>query len=125
VVIFTPFFLRQVKKFNKQSDKERCGLVIDAPLGFRIVELENTHEDPANHFAMTARNYKQLDPIMAIFHTHLEKEDDGPSNDDLQKMKALRMVLPRITGMVYVVPLGLLVEYTDKGPGRRLLIADT
>lgn len=131
-ILFTPWLLSKVRRFNQFTGKERCGLIFDTPnRGFDLFEVPNVHKDPTKHFAISTFH---TDPLFekygshetlfrAVFHTHVSAIDKNPSEHDLEQIERLRQRWPSLMGIVYNVSLGLLVEYSEQGPGRRLLIA--
>jgi proteasome lid subunit RPN8/RPN11 len=126
--LITTYLKNQIRtKLDSESKKERCGLLFEIEDGTHaFVEVLNVHPDPANHFAIsslhTERIMKRFPRLVGIVHTHVQKEDAEPSPEDLAQLERLEIVFPGIRGIVYVVPLGLVIEYNSAGVIRKLLI---
>ncbi len=131
-VRYTLKLLNQIRQYNRPDKRhggERCALIMKVSLGahLRMFEMPNVHKDPENHFAIARSDAQPLLDIYglhSVFHTHIKKEDNEPSEDDIEMIANLRMIYPQVLGIVYVVPLGLLIEYSGDGVMRRRLIAD-
>lgn len=133
MVEFTPHLKRQLRRFNPQDDvpvtDERCGIVVrDYRFGPHLIEIPNRHETPSLHFAIWRSDLDPVtqngNPILAVLHTHVSSKDSKPSAHDFAQIKMLRRDLLEIVGIVYVVPLGLLIEYSETAVTRRLLLPD-
>ena len=86
----------QLNKFKKhvlsQYPKEACAIVVDDAGKLKVINCENTHEDPLNHFRIDANvivDYVINNKLMAVLHSHLAKSNlqgdiRTPSANDIQ-----------------------------------------
>lgn len=68
---------------------EACGVIA----GGKYWPCKNAHPDPSKHFAITAKDYLQLEPlgIEAIFHSHLFMEENKFSRHDIDSCKQVNV----------------------------------
>lgn len=87
----------QLNKFNKhvlsQYPKEACAIVVsDDNCKLKVINCENNHEDPLNHFRIDASviaEYVINNSLKAVLHSHIAKSNlqgdiRTPSANDIQ-----------------------------------------
>lgn len=128
-ISFSSDLLLQIRKFNSKANIERCGLIFNVQGMQKICEVPNVHPQPRGHFAITKRHADELfieygtRNLIGVFHTHLKIEERNPSQRDMDQLRRMDRHLLHLVGIVYNVPLGLLVEFSSHGPMRELLVS--
>lgn len=86
----------QLNKFKKhvlsQYPNEACAVVVDDAGKLKVINCENTHEDPLNHFRIDASviaEYVINNKLKAVLHSHIAKSNlqcdiRTPSANDIQ-----------------------------------------
>ena len=132
VIEFNRSLFAQVRKFNGDSKEERCGLLFqrEFPEHSMLFEVPTISQHPRSHFAIAKSHASTLlgahgiENLIGVFHTHVRKEDVLPSPHDMAMLGKMCERWPRLVGIVYNVPMGLLVEYSAMGPMRQTLISE-
>jgi proteasome lid subunit RPN8/RPN11 len=115
--------------FKDEDATERCGVVLEPRHGeCFLVELPNAHDTPELSFAMRQSDVRIAlmqhggTKLRGVFHTHLRQEEYNPSPHDYSELNTLRQQHPELMGIVYVIPIALLVVYTPDGVERHIRV---